>query len=142
MNDQPQNLPSSDEIGFLTVRARTAGEALPVAGAQIRIIAAPPGGDQTAAILFTDPSGNTPPIALPAPPASASQTPGGGTASFRYHILTDAPGYYSVQNLFVPIYAGVTAIQTVHLIPYPDLGQTPPLPSDQIRFNESALPDL
>ncbi len=142
-----QSITNSDqearETGYLRVQVRTAGDALPVPGARITVIAAdPPTPGQTVAVLFTDESGNTPLLPLPAPPASTTQAPGGGIPSLRYHVITDNTGYYSVQNLFLPIYSGVTAIQNVRLVPYPDLGQTPPFPSDQTRFNESQSPDL
>lgn len=144
MDDLSTNPESAkNRFGALAVHVRTAGDALPVPGARITILAAdPPNTGESIAVLFTDASGNTPPIALPAPPASSTQAPGGGVTSFRYHVLTDIPGYYSVQNLFVPIYEGVTAIQTVHAVPFPDMGQTPPFPDDIIRFNESTSPDL
>ena len=134
------NTPKAPSVGYLAMRVRTAGDALPVKGARVTVLSAQDGGE--IAVLFTDSSGNTPPLALPAPDASASLTPGGGTVSFLYHTITDAEGYYSAQNLFLPVYAGVTSIQTVQLVPFPDIGQTPPYPSDITRFNESQSPDL
>lgn len=136
----PAPPPAPVEEGYLTVQVRTAGGAYPVPGARVSIL--PVNRNAEAVVLFTDSSGNTPLLSLPAPPARSSLTPNGGVTSFAYHIITDAPGFLSVQNLNVPIYAGVTAIQQVLLIPFPDQGQTPPTPNDQTRFNESGKPDL
>lgn len=125
--------------GYLVVAVRTAGDSIPIEGAQVRIYT---GGDEVSLIktLVTDLSGRTEIISLPAPPFSASQRPDSGEVPYSQYIIeTDYPGYYSVQNINAPIYPGITSIQNVSLVPIP-MGDN--IPYDDIRFNESTPPDL
>ncbi|MBE6574545.1 MAG: hypothetical protein E7652_09185 [Ruminococcaceae bacterium] len=130
---------ANSETGYLVVAVRTAGNSIPIEGAQVRIYT---GGDDVTLLksLETDRSGRTEIIALPAPNFSASQTPDSGEIPYSQYIIeTDYPGYYSVQNINAPIYPGITSIQNVSLVP---IAMGDNLPYDDIRFNESAAPDL
>lgn len=129
----------NNEVGYLVVAVRTAGDSLPVEGAEVRVYT---GGDNVTLLkkLTTDSSGRTEILTLPAPPFSASQRPDSGEVPYSQYIIeTDYPGYYSVQNINAPIYSGVTSIQNVSLVP---IASGNNIPYDDIRFNESTPPDL
>lgn len=124
-----------NESGYITLAVRTAGGALPVENAVITV------KDSSGAILyvvFTDKSGRTPSLIVPAPPKANSSSPNTGEPPFyTYQIDTDKQGYVSVRNLSVPVYPNITSIQSVELLPIAE-GQT----SAPVSFNESGAPNL
>ena len=124
-----------NESGYITVVARTAGGALPVANAIVTV------KDEKGNILyvtFTDASGKTTRLAVPAPPKANSSAPGTAEPPFyTYNIDTDKQGFVSVRNLSVPVYPGITSIQPVELLPIAE-GQS----GNPITFNESGAPSL
>lgn len=131
---------ANSETGYLTVAVTAAKGSFPIEGAEVRVYT---GGDEGVTLikkLTTDTSGRTETLALPAPPFSASQRPDSGEVPYAQYIIeTDYPGYYTVQNINAPIYSGVTSIQNVALVP---VSQGDNVPYDDIRFNESMVPDL
>ena len=104
--------------GYITITVRSAGGAIPVQDAVVTV------KDADGNILyveFTDRSGNTPHLSVPAPPKENSQSPNPSSPPFySYNIDTDKPGYRSVRNLSIPVYPGVTSIQPVELLPIPE----------------------
>lgn len=99
--------------GFLTVNSRTALGALPVRGARVHVT-----GNGVDAIFYTDSSGATGKIVLPAPQPAASLTPEEDGAPFAsYDIEVSADGYYTVLSRAVPVFPGITSVQNVNLIP-------------------------
>lgn len=105
--------------GILTVQVYTADQALPISGAHILVTKNTPDGEELVKVMQTNRSGKTEPIALSAPPAANSLDPDGGERFYKYNIRVDYPGYYTVENLNVPIFEGQKAIQPVALIPLP-----------------------
>lgn len=105
--------------GFLILQVYTADQALPIEGAHILITRNANGGEELVKVMQTNRSGKTEPLALDAPPASNSLTPDGGTRFYNYNIRVDYPGFYTMENLNVPIFEGQTAIQPIGLIPLP-----------------------
>ncbi len=103
--------------GTLIVQVYTADQALPISGANVKVTKLTEGGEELIKVMQTNRSGKTEPLILPAPPSSNSQTPDGGVRFFNYNIRVDYPGYYTMENLNVPIFDGQTAIQPVALIP-------------------------
>ena len=124
-----------NESGYITLAVKTAGGALPVENAVVTV------KDSAGSILyvvFTDKSGRTPPLIVPAPPKANSSAPNTGEPPFyTYNIDTDKGGYVSVRNVSVPVYPGITSIQTVELLPIAE-GQG----GNPITFNESGAPNL
>ncbi len=100
--------------GGLRVNVRTANGALPITGARAEVFDA---AGRSVRVLFTDRSGSTEILALPAPSASLSQSPGGGEVFATYRLQVDAEGYYSQINESVPIFDGVLSLQSAALIP-------------------------
>ncbi len=107
------------DIGTLIVQVYTADQALPIEGANVLVTKTADGGEELVKVMQTNRSGKTEPLALSAPPASNSLTPDGGTRYSIYNIRVDSPGFYTMENLDVPIFGGQTAIQPIALIPLP-----------------------
>ena len=103
--------------GTLIVQVYTADQALPVQNANVQVTKLTENGEELIRVMKTNRSGKTEPLNLPAPPSSNSQTPDGGVRFFNYNIRVDYPGYYTMENINVPIFDGQTAIQPVALIP-------------------------
>ncbi len=106
-----------ENTGTLIVQVYTADQALPVSGANVKVTKLTDAGEELIKVMQTNRSGKTEPLYLPAPPSVNSQTPDGGVRFFNYNIRVDYPGYYTMENLNVPIFDGQTAIQPVALIP-------------------------
>ncbi len=104
--------------GYLTVNVTTASDAIPISGATVTVSQLTDGKDTAFAILETDRDGRTDKIQLPAPPQANSLTPyPNGPQYSLYNLHVEKEGYYEANNLNVPIFAGITSIQPVKLIP-------------------------
>lgn len=106
-------------FGTLVVRVFTAREALPVADALVLISRRIDGNPTLQWSGRTDVSGNTPEIQLPTPEASLSEEPGHVHPYASYDIEVDQDGFYTAVFRNVPIFAGVTAVQPVEMVPLP-----------------------
>lgn len=137
-NQYKSNIPlesQSQSYGYLRVRVTEAGGAVPVSGALVRISEYDSydtgdtngtNGTEDAALysLITDRDGLTPTVRLTAPPAADSQAPmdteNGAPPTIPYSLYNvniSKSGYYPVENVGVPIFAGITAVQPVNLSP-------------------------
>lgn len=119
--DAADELLDLTEQGFLRVAARTGDGAFPVEGASVTVAVRRNGTEHLAYHLLTDESGETPTVSMPAPPASLSQTPEDAQPFTIVDIRIFAKGYFRAEMLNVPIFAGVTSLQTFQLIPLPIL---------------------
>lgn len=134
---------SQQEYGTLVVRVYTADSAIPIEDALVYIYEMKSGA--TVAILKTDRNGLTRELRLPTPSTAASQRPDGGAPYSLYRIRTSKDGYYSVQDINVPVYPKITSVQPVAMIPleYGNNGssdiQNPP---DDVFFDENRQPNL
>ena len=110
-----------DNLGFLTVRAVTANGALPVADATVHIYEYPDEFDKERTdILYslrTDSSGKTDKIALDAKDKELSLSPDNVKPYTTYNITVEKDGFYASEKLNVPIFQGITSVQTVEMIP-------------------------
>ncbi len=102
-------------IGYLLIQTRTAHDAVPLSGVQVRIT------DMDSNILYeltTDENGETPVIALNTIDKSFSQTPYyNGLPFTSYSVLAKNPGFNSLFVSDIPIYDGETAVLPVVLTP-------------------------
>ena len=102
-------------IGYLLIQSRTAHDAVPLSGVQVRIT------DMDSNILYeltTDENGETPVIALNTIDKSFSQTPYYNELPFTsYSVLAKTPGFNSLFVSDIPIYDGETAVLPVVLTP-------------------------
>ena len=110
-------------MGYLIVRASTAGGALPVPGAAVSIRGNTPEQSGTLVSRITNQDGLTERIPLPAPPASLSGAPGTVIPFSTYNIEVSAEGYATNLYQNVPIFDRITALQPIELIPLSQNGQ-------------------
>ncbi|MDE5589183.1 MAG: LysM peptidoglycan-binding domain-containing protein [Acetatifactor sp.] len=117
-------------IGYLIIQARTAHDALPLSGVQIRIM-----DDQEQRIydVTTDESGETERITLETLDRSLSLNPDfSGTPFISYNVLALADGFNSVHITGIPILEGETAIQPIEFVPMREMQRTPTVTEIQI----------
>ena len=107
----------AENIGYLQVFVRTAGESLPVTGAKVLVE-----GEDVVRELITDRSGRTERIPLPAPPVAGSVTAGGVTPFALYRVTVKKEGFYTQTTQNVPIFSGVGALQPITLIGLAEYG--------------------
>lgn len=122
--------------GRLTVKLRAARGAVPIEGALVRIGPYTDGMDTYIYSLLTNSSGETETVELPTPLGTSTLKPGiTGPAYAEYNVISSKDGYYTVENIGIPIFDGITSIQTVEMIPVTEYdmfsGYAP-----EIRFNE------
>lgn len=104
--------------GSLTVRTYTAGGALPVSGALVRIQGAEEANRFVSYTLITDRDGLTPRITLPAPSVSYSLSPGPAESPYSiYDVEISASGYYTKRINGLTVFSGIDSVQQVNLIP-------------------------
>lgn len=135
------NLTGDSSWGFLQFDIFTAGGAYPVPGALVVVKKKLTGGTGLVRLLFSDRSGRTPTIALPAPSASLSQNPMSTTRPFsEYTVTVRARGYYTLSDINIPIFAGVKTVQPIDLIPLPEYSEDSviqPRSDSQNNMNDS-----
>ena len=102
-------------IGYLQVQTRTAQDAIPVDGAQVRIL------DDEGNVLYrltADVSGETQAVPLETLDRSFSQNPDYmGTPYANYGAIVEAEGFQPVTVTEIPIFDGETASLPVALVP-------------------------
>ena len=125
--------------GYMIVRVTTARGAIPLEGATVTVHNYDPeferGKGDIIAVYTTNASGLTEKFALPAPPESLSTSPGNGRSYETYNLSVSKESYYQQYYSNVPVFEGITAIQSADLIPLSDNGQTDSFtPEDNIFF--------
>lgn len=119
MENAPDRTEQDGGTASLIVRTFTAREALPLEGTLV-IVSRYIGEDPTLQWAgLTDISGNTPRISLPAPDKNLSERPGESRPYASYIIQAVKEGYYTAEFRNVPVFAGVSAVQPVEMIPLP-----------------------
>ena len=127
-----------DENGYIVVIVKTAGGALPVENA---VVTVKDSVGSLIAVFFTDRDGRTPKLKVLAPPLVNSEFPGAPSPPyFNYNIDTDKEGYVSVRNTNVPVYPGITSIQSVELITKSEGSSG--FPNDSVTYAEGTPPNL
>lgn len=102
-------------IGHLLIQARTASDAVPLSGVQVRITDM---ASNTLYVLTTDENGETPVISLETVDKSFSQTPYyNGLPFTSYSVLAQSSGFDSLFVTDIPIFDGETAVLPVVLTP-------------------------
>lgn len=124
--------------GSLIVQVTLARGAIPVPGAKVTVSTS---GDNPTVIseMYTDESGRTKRLFLPAPQSSFSQAPGSKVRPYStYNIKIESDGYYTEDAINVPIFDKVNSIQPIGLDPLPEGGG----PQSDIVITESEPSDL
>ena len=107
-----------DSQGFIQINAYTAGGALPVPGISVRISGNEEGNIGVEYSVITDRNGLTEVIALPAPSASYSLSPGAAEQVYaKYNVQASGDGFYEKNIYDVSIFAGIKSILPIEMIP-------------------------
>ena len=134
-----EQLPS---VGYLIVNASTARGAIPLSGATVTVYYDEPDNTSIATVLETDTSGKTPKIELPAPSRTLSESPGSIKPYSTYTLQIDKDGYYRITNTSVPVFAGITSIQPVEMIPLAEYNPDVTYPRYGLDVTEETRPNL
>lgn len=105
--------------GYLKVMVTAADNALPIEGATVTVTSITGGNTTLINKQTTSRSGETERIELPAPPKELSLTPGNSNTYAKYNVRVDFPGYYTVENVDVPVFDGQVSMQPTQMIPLP-----------------------
>ncbi len=103
--------------GYLTVRVTTARGAIPLAGATVSVRGSQIEDSGIAAVATTGRDGLTPRFSLAVPPRENSESPGLSDPFYSYHIEVSQDGYRTQNFYNVPVFEGISALQTVEMIP-------------------------
>ena len=123
-------------VGRLIVKLRAAHGAIPIEGGTVLIRPYTDGKDSPVYSLTTDESGMTGYVDLPTPPAISSLVPGTkGPVYSEYNITSSKDGYYTVENIGVPVFDGITSVQIVEMIPLTEADRNSAVPPE-VRYNE------
>lgn len=107
-----------DSHGSLRVRTYTAGGALPVKDALVRITGAEEDNRMIAYSLLTDRDGQTETVILPAPSINYSLAPDSKELPYSvYDIVITAQGYLTRRINGLTVFSGINSVQTVNMIP-------------------------
>ncbi len=146
--DTPKAPPAAGE-GRLIFAVSTAGGAIPLEGAAVTVrrrrSVTDGSGGEVMAVVYSDASGKTEMIPLPAPAKSLSLTPprAGEPAPYAlYDAEVILPAYYTQTFTRIPVFDGITSIQQAALIPLPENGFEDGLRPDGERVTEGMAPGL
>ena len=116
---EPADMPGFEKrpyTGTIEVHVMTARGAKPVAGASVVITRITSGEPHLISLQTSDESGCIRPVTVPAPPPSADQR---HPAFYGYDISVQAGGYYRENSADVPVFPGVTSVQSFDMSPLP-----------------------
>lgn len=143
MNGNPENNSALTATGYLSVAVRTAEGAIPIEGALVTVRGEKDGEGDAIASFLTDGSGLTPRIFLPTAPRERSTSPGFNVPYATYSVDVSSQGYHSNLYTNIPIFDGITSIQTVNLIPLPENGTSgTQVPDEVLIFDETSFSRL
>ena len=126
--------------GYQRIFVTEANGTIPIPGALVLVTDyAEEGGGDAIYSLRTNEDGLTPTVALPAPDARESRSPGTERPYALYGVYVDAEGYYPAELVGVPVFAGVVSLQPVNLIPLSEADAMPGAPS---RYALYETPDV
>lgn len=107
-----------DSSGTLRVRTYTAGGALPVGEAVVRVIGASEDVRLVSFSSVTDRDGLSDLFILPAPDVGYSLSPSPAEAPYSlYDVEASAPGYFTKRIKGVTVFPGINSIQLINMTP-------------------------
>lgn len=118
--------------GTIKTQVFTARGAYPVEQAQVDLYKVFPEGDYLISRQYTDRSGQVNPVTVPVYQRSLSESPGDSTPYVSYRVAVTHPGFADAVIEQVPVFEGVTSLQSVNLIP---MAATPSAPDDSTESN-------
>ena len=108
---------STEGIGYLVVRVSTARGAIPLENATVSVRGSTLQNSGIIYSLETDVSGLTPRLPLPTPPKNNSLSPDQDTPYSLWSIDVFCKGFITARYEGVPVYPGITSIQSAELVP-------------------------
>lgn len=129
--------PTETGKGYLTVRVSTARGAIPLENAEVTFRSSEKNDSGVLYRVLTDVNGMTPKVPLNAPPKISSEYPGTVHPYGLYNVEVYSEGYYKQLYENVPVFDGISAIQTAELIPLEKNGVEGNVTYDPIRFFEN-----
>ena len=111
------NVNQQKDVGYLLVKVSTARGAIPLENAAINVRGSSPEDSGVIYSLKSDRDGLSERIALPAPPRSASQSPGEQVPYSLWNIDVFKEGYIPVSYQNVPVYSSIVSVQPAVMIP-------------------------
>lgn len=125
-----------NKYGTFFVRAYTAGGALPVSGAIVRIRGADENNREVVYSLITDEDGVTEKIRLPAPPKELSDTPEQTEPPYAlYDIEIVKNGYFTKRLYNIQVFSETENEQLIAMIPYSSVDEN--YPKGNINANQT-----
>lgn len=110
-------------IGYLSIQARTANDAVPLDGVSVKVL---DDEGNTLYTLTTDENGETQTVPLETIDKSFSQNPYySGNPYNNYNVLAQAAGFNNLYVSNIPIFDGETAMLPLALIPMQELQRSP-----------------
>lgn len=123
----------TDGMGYLTVAVSDASEAFPIEGALVGISRYAT-GEGLLYSLRTDRDGLTPTVSLSAPSKSESLLPLSEKPFSEYLVTVKKEGYYTTENIALPVFDGVSTRQGVSMLPLTEADALSPLPPERIYY--------
>lgn len=121
--DQPSaGIPAASDrnsYGRLRIEVSSGNHANPIEDALIVVTRGSGTDKDLIGILLTDSSGETQTLEISAPSRELSESPSNRRVNAVVDIIAYKKGYYEVENRNVPIFSGVTSIQSVNMVPLP-----------------------
>ena len=105
--------------GYLKIRVTEVGGTVPVENAAVTVSEKNEftGENEILFALETDPDGNTRTVMLPAPRLSESLAPGSKQPYSLYTVHIEKEGFVPARLTSVPVFDGITSVQSVNLLP-------------------------
>lgn len=128
--------------GYLQVRVSTAQSAVPLENAHVILRRVKEDGGGLVKNVYSDRSGLSPRITLQTVSRELSEVPGNIQPFTTYDMEVSKEGYYTQFYQNVPIFDGITSVQSAEMIPLPQNGYENGLNPDENRFFEGENPDL
>lgn len=122
-------LENNPKVGYLTfqITESSAVKGLsPIPNAKVTVSKAIGDSYYFSKILTTTIDGKTDPLGLPTVSSELSKVPGRGRPYATYNATVEAQNYMTKSILDIPIFEGITAIQSVTLEPILDKSTIPP----------------
>ena len=125
--------------GKIVVKVSSADGAIPIEGATVAVRVEDGDGTGIVAIKTTNESGETGEVIIGTPSPSLSLSP--DPAAIPYSLASvevTAYGYYSTANINVPVFPGVTTVQSVNMYPLPEGTPEGYQPPEVVIFDNGA----
>jgi len=121
-NTNQTGQPESSGVGYLSIRASTAENAIPLPDVKV-IIRDEDSSREILYNLVTDSSGKTDTVSIATPPKENSSYPNDSKKFAKVSIEATLSGYQPMSYFSVPIFDTIVATQNIRMVPLSDSGQ-------------------